>query len=87
MTAIRSFPNAPLAQRRPSLLGARLRGWARGAWDALHRIGQQRAAWQLDMLADRSALRDPVLARQLRAAAAECRRAAAAATPELERSY
>ena len=42
-------------------------------WNALHRYGQLRAAWELEVLADRRALGDPVLARQLRAAAAECR--------------
>jgi hypothetical protein len=75
MTAIRNFPNAPLAQRTRLPLRVHVPAWAIAIWHGLYRIGQRRAAWELEMLADRNALRDPVLARQLRAAAAECRRA------------
>jgi hypothetical protein len=73
MTAIRSFPNAPMAQRRDWKLSAHLPGFAVKAWMALYRYGQLRAARELDLLADRHARGEPVLARQLRAAAAECR--------------
>jgi len=76
MTAIRSFPNAPLAQRHRPLLGARLISWAEGAWQALQRVNHGRAAWELEVLADRRASTDPGLARQLRTAAQVCRRAA-----------
>jgi hypothetical protein len=75
MTAIRNFPNAPLAQRTKLPISAYVPAWATAIWHGLYRVGQRRAARELDMLADRSALGDPVLARQLRAAAAECRRA------------
>jgi hypothetical protein len=71
MTAIRNFPDAPLG-RRKSLSGrVEMPAWATSLWRALHRIGELRAARELASLADRHALRDPVLARQLRAAAAE----------------
>jgi hypothetical protein len=75
MTAIRNFPNAPLAQRTRLPLSAYVPSWAIAIWHGLYRIGQRRAAWELEVLADRRALSDPVLARRLRAAAAECRRA------------
>ena len=75
MTAIRNFPNAPLAQRTKLPLSAFVPAWAIALWHGLYRTGQRRAARELDMLADRRAMRDPALARQLRAAAAECRRA------------
>ncbi len=73
MTAIRNFPNAPLARRSSLPLSTYVPAFAVKAWQALHRYGQLRAARELDVLADRRALGDPVLARQLRAAAAECR--------------
>ena len=76
MTATRNFPDAPLPQRSRQPLRAYLPGFAVKAWHALHRIGQLRAAWELEVLADRRALGNPELARQLRAAADECRRAA-----------
>jgi len=75
MTAIRNFPNAPLAQRTRLPLSAYVPSWATAVWHGLHRAGQRRAARELEMLADRHALGDPAMARQLRAAAAECRRA------------
>lgn len=74
MTAIRNFPDAPLARRAGPPLQLPLQGVGRAVWHALHRIGLRRAAAELDRLADRRALGDPVLARQLRAAARECRR-------------
>lgn len=86
MTAIRSFPDAPLARQGTSRLGAQLRSWAAGAWQALHRVGQLRAAWELEALAGRRDLSDPALARQLRAAARECRRAAEHALTRVERN-
>jgi hypothetical protein len=73
MTAIRNFPNAPLARRTSLRLSAHVPAFAVKAWQALHRYGQLRAAREMEMLADRRALGDPVLARQLRAAAADCR--------------
>ncbi len=74
MTAIRNFPNAPLAQRRASRpLLAPLQDLGRALWQGLQRVGHLRAAYELDKLASYRALRDPVLARQLRAAAEECR--------------
>lgn len=76
MTAIRNFPNAPLAQRTKLPLSAYVPGFAVRAWHSLHRHGQLRAAREMEVLADRHALGDPVLARQLRAAAAECRQGA-----------
>jgi len=76
MTAIRSFPDAPLARRHAKRIEWKLPSFAIAAWNALHRCGQLRAAWELEALAERRALADPVLARQLRAAAAECRRGA-----------
>jgi hypothetical protein len=85
MTAIRNFPNAPLAQRTRLPLSAYVPAWVIAIWHALHRAGQRRAAWELELLADRRALSDPVLARQLRAAAADCRRAEPV-PPPFERS-
>lgn len=76
MTAIRNFPDAPLAQRANLPLSAHVPGFALKAWLALHRYGRLRAARELELLADRRALGEPVLARQLRAAASECRRGA-----------
>ncbi len=75
MTAIRNFPNALRVPRKRLPLGAYVPAWAIAIWQGLYRVGQRRAARELEMLADRSALGDPVLARQLRVAAAECRRA------------
>jgi hypothetical protein len=75
MTAIRNFPNAPARfQPRPLLLRWHVPAWASKVWQALHDHARHRAARELEMLADRRALADPVLARQLRDAAAECRR-------------
>jgi len=74
MTAIRNFPNAPLARRAGKPLQAHLEELGHSVWQALQRAGQRRAAWELDHLADRKALTDPVLARLLRAAAEQCRR-------------
>jgi hypothetical protein len=79
MTAIRNFPDAPLAQRTKLPASAYVPAWARSVWQALHRFGQLRAARELELLADRQALGNPVLARQLRAAAAACRQPPAAA--------
>ena len=77
MTAIRNFPNAPLPQRTVVPFQWRMPAFALKVWHGLERFGQRRAAWEFDMLANRQALGNPVLARQLRGAAAECRRAAA----------
>jgi hypothetical protein len=86
MTAIRNFPNAPLAQRTRLPLSAYVPGFAVKAWHALHRYGQLRAARELEVLAERRALGDPVLARQLRAAAAECRQTAKHSPTQVEGS-
>ena len=77
MTALRNFPDAPLARRRAKPHRVEGAGACHDrSGTRLHRYGQLRAAWELDVLADRRALGDPVLARQLRAAAAECRQGA-----------
>jgi hypothetical protein len=76
MTAIRNFPNAPLPRRAAAPFQWRMPAFALRLWHGLERIGQRRAARELHLLANRHALGNPVLARQLRSAAAECRRAA-----------
>jgi hypothetical protein len=80
MTALRNFPDAPLARRPGKPIEWKAPHFAIKVWNVLHRVlhryGQLRAARELDVLADRRALRDPVLARQLRAAAAQCRQSA-----------
>lgn len=86
MTAIRNFPNAPLAQRRGWKLNAHLAGFAVKAWTALHRYGQLRAARELELLAGRHALSEPALARQLREAAADCRHSAKSLPTDVEGS-
>lgn len=86
MTAIRNFPNAPLARRTGLPLSAQVPAFALKVWNALHRVGQSRAARELELLADRYALSQPVLARQLRAAAAECRRGAKYSSTQTEGS-
>ena len=86
MTAIRSFPNAPLAQRTRLPLSVHATRWAVALWHGLHRAGQRRAVRELELLADRFALSDPVLARRLRAAAADCRRAEKTPSTPLEGS-
>jgi hypothetical protein len=76
MTAIRNFPNAPARfQPRPPLLSWHVPAWASKVWLALHDHARRRAARELQMLADHRALADPLFARQLREAAAGCRRA------------
>jgi hypothetical protein len=74
MTAIRNFPDAPLARRQAKPIEWKVPGVAMKVWNALCRWGQLRAARELEVLAERRALGDPVLARQLRTSAAECRR-------------
>ena len=76
MTAIRNFPNAPRPLRTVVPFQWRMPAFAMSVWRGLERFGHWRAARELDMLANRHALGNPVLARQLRGAAAECRRAA-----------
>jgi hypothetical protein len=73
MTAIRNFPDAPLARQHTKSIEWKVPAFALKVWNALYRYGQLRAAWELEVLADRRALGDPVLARQLRATAAEYR--------------
>jgi hypothetical protein len=86
MTAIRNFPNAPARLQARPMLTWHVPAFAVKLWGALQRYGQRRAAWELELMASRRALGDPVLARQLRAAAAECRRAALASAPQWQRS-
>ena len=86
MTAIRNFPNAPLAQHRGWKLNAHPPAFAVKAWMALQRYGQWRAARELDLLADRHVLGEPVLARQLRKAAAECRQSSRDLPTDIEGS-
>lgn len=73
MTALRNFPDSPLAHRQHPPVAWKVPPFAIKVWDALHRFGQRRAIRELEMLADRHALRDPALARQLRATANEYR--------------
>jgi hypothetical protein len=72
MTAIRNFPDAARVAAVPWPLA----GWARRVWDALHRYGRRRAAFELEAQAQRWSLGNPGLAKQLRDSAAECRREA-----------
>jgi hypothetical protein len=76
MTALRNFPDAPLARRHARPIEWKVPSFAMRIWNALHRYGQLRGARELELLANRRALGDPVLARQLRATAAESRQAA-----------
>jgi len=73
MTALRNFPDAPMARRRARNIEWKLPPWTVKVWNALQRYGRMRGAWELEVLADRRALGDPLLARRLRAAAAEMR--------------
>lgn len=81
MTAIRSFPDAPMAHRAgPAVplrlrLRLRLRTWGAQLWRTLQRAGQRRAAFELYALAGQHACTAPMLARDLEAAAAECLKA------------
>lgn len=82
MTAIRNFPDAPLARPhagRPLL--APLQDFGLALWRSLERLGRWRATAELYRLAEYRARRDPVLARQLRAAADECCRIASQPEP------
>jgi hypothetical protein len=76
MTALRNFPDAPLARQPGKPIEWKAPHFVIKVWNVLHRYGQLRAARELDVLADRRALGDPVLARQLRAAGAQCRQSA-----------
>lgn len=75
MTAIRSFPDAPMAYRDGPSVPQRLRAWGANLWRTLQRTGQRRAAFELYALAGQHACTAPTLARELEAAAAECLRA------------
>jgi hypothetical protein len=63
-----------MARRHVRPVQWKVPAFATKIWNALQRYGELRAAWELDALADRRAFSDPVLARQLRATAAEYRR-------------
>ena len=75
MTAIRSFPDAPMAHRAGPAVPLRLRTWGAQLWRTLQRAGQRRAAFELYALAGQHACTAPMLARDLEAAAAECLKA------------
>ena len=47
MTAIRSFPDAPMAYRDGPSVPQRLRAWGANLWRTLQRTGQRRAAFAL----------------------------------------
>lgn len=76
MTAIRNFPNAPMRQHAAAPWRWQTPAWLLSVWHGLQRQGQQRAAWELELQARHRDVSDPQLARQFRAVAAECRRAA-----------
>jgi hypothetical protein len=76
MTAIRNFPNAPQRPSRSARWAWHTPAFLLAFWQALQANGQRRAAWELEAMAGRQALGNPQLARQLREAAAACRRAA-----------
>jgi hypothetical protein len=76
MTAIRNFPDAPMARRKAVPLQWQVPAFAVVVWRALYRFGQRRAARELALLADRQSTGDPARARELRLAAAACRREA-----------
>ena len=44
MTALRNFPDAPLARRRAKPIEWKVPAMAMTVWNALHRYGQLRAA-------------------------------------------
>lgn len=75
MTAIRSFPDAPMPHRAGWAVPPRLRAWGSRLWQTLQRMGQRRAAWELYALAGLHAHTAPTLARDLNAAADACLRA------------
>lgn len=75
MTAIRHFPNAPLRQRSALPWRWQTPRWLISTWRVLERYGYRRAAFELEMQASHRVGGDPQVARQLAAAAAECRRA------------
>jgi hypothetical protein len=77
MTALRNIANTPpLLRHAMAPTDSEARALFRRLWSALQRFGQLRAAHQLALLAEQRVRTDPVLACQLRTAAAECRRAA-----------
>lgn len=76
MTALRNFPDAPLRQHAATPWRWQTPAWLLGAWQAMERYGQRRAAFELELLAGHREASDPALARQFRTAAAECRQAA-----------
>ena len=52
-----------------------LNDWLHGAWLSMQEAGNARAAYRLDQMARSYELSQPGLARQFRAAAAQCRKA------------
>ena len=68
MTAIRNFPDAPLAQRP---LGTRISAWVADLWQGVQDIAQQHADREVAALTARSAWSSPALARRLGVAAAQ----------------
>lgn len=76
MTAIRNFPDAPMARRKAAPPQWQVPAFAMAIWQALYRYGQRRAARELSLLADRHSLGDSAWVRELRLAAAASRREA-----------
>ena len=61
MTAIRSFPDAPMAYRDGPSVPQRLRAWGANLWRTLQRTGQRRAAFELYALAGQHACTAPTV--------------------------
>jgi hypothetical protein len=76
MAALRNFANPALPRRAAVLPGWQTDALVRKLWAGLQGYGRLRAAHHLERLASFNVPGDPVLARQLVAAAIECRDAA-----------
>ncbi len=76
MTAIRHFPNTPLRHTTAAPWRWQAPAWLLSAWQTMERFGYRRAAWELEIQARHRDASDPQMARQLRATADTCRRAA-----------
>ena len=73
MTATRHFPNTPLSRSAAAPWRWQTPTWLLTLWLAMERYGQRRAAHELELQASHRSASDPQLARERRAAAAECR--------------
>ena len=76
MTAIRNLPDAPLTAAPQAPIQWRMPAFAVAAWHALQRVGSGVPHGNSKCWPTAVALGNPVLARKLREAAAECRREA-----------